>query len=201
MAYYPSKCNELFIHGLETTPRSFGFSPIDRTCVHYSAIADDRLVKLTLLVKISMPQQKGQNGISIQLSQEGNAICRLVNRYIREGALVFAKSSSGQSFIPANLGRVDEELIPQGWGVSQTKTSVENVEFCLPIQHNLAPDPNSRTIVTVSFLDVTGMKPCPKLSPNQLALRTAFGTEIILIRKEDMTSLMSCPLFVLLTLL
>ncbi|GFY25330.1 uncharacterized protein TNCV_2484501 [Trichonephila clavipes] len=33
----------------------------------------------------------------------------------------------------------------------------------------------------VSFLDVTGMKPCPDLSPNQNALRIASGTEPTLI--------------------
>ncbi|GFX18177.1 hypothetical protein TNCV_1578561 [Trichonephila clavipes] len=30
------------------------------------------------------------------------------------------EDSSGQSFIPTNLGRVDEEMIPQGRRVSQT---------------------------------------------------------------------------------
>ncbi|GFW23937.1 hypothetical protein TNCV_946211 [Trichonephila clavipes] len=37
----------------------------------------------------------------------------------------------------------------------------------------------------VSFLDVTSIKPCPDLSPNQNALRIASGTEPTLIRKED----------------
>ncbi|GFS65314.1 hypothetical protein TNCV_2451421 [Trichonephila clavipes] len=41
----------------------------------------------------------------------------------------------------------------------------------------------------VSFLDVTGIKPCPDLSPNQNALRIASGTEPTLIRKEDTTPL------------
>ncbi|GFU03563.1 hypothetical protein TNCV_2257661 [Trichonephila clavipes] len=49
----------------------------------------------------------------------------------------------------------------------------------------------------VSFLDVTGIKPCPDLSPNQNALRIASGTEPTLIRKEDMTPLISYPVFVL----
>ncbi|GFY33495.1 hypothetical protein TNCV_4538231 [Trichonephila clavipes] len=33
------------------------------------------------------------------------------------------------------------------------------------------------------FLDVTGIKPCPDLSPNQNTLRIASGTESTLIRK------------------
>ncbi|GFW17077.1 hypothetical protein TNCV_2762011 [Trichonephila clavipes] len=41
----------------------------------------------------------------------------------------------------------------------------------------------------VSFLDVTGIKPCPDLSPNQNALKIASGTEPTLIRKEDTTPL------------
>ncbi|GFX25348.1 hypothetical protein TNCV_1275081 [Trichonephila clavipes] len=51
------------------------------------------------------------------------------------------------------------------------------------------PDKNSRTTVMVSFLDVTGIKPCPDLFPNQNALRIASGTELTLIRKEDTTPL------------
>ncbi|GFS89576.1 uncharacterized protein TNCV_1810631 [Trichonephila clavipes] len=54
-----------------------------------------------------------------------------------------------------------------------------------PVQHNACPDKNSRTTVMVSFLDVTGIKPCPDLSPNQNALRIASGTEPTLIRKDD----------------
>ena len=49
----------------------------------------------------------------------------------------------------------------------------------------------------VSFHDVTGMQPCPDLSPNQLAFRIAFGTETTLICKENMTPLMQCPVCVL----
>ncbi|GFW56619.1 hypothetical protein TNCV_1863291 [Trichonephila clavipes] len=41
----------------------------------------------------------------------------------------------------------------------------------------------------VSFLDVTGIKPFPDLSPNQNALRIASGTEPTLIRKQDTTPL------------
>ncbi|GFW56859.1 uncharacterized protein TNCV_160891 [Trichonephila clavipes] len=59
------------------------------------------------------------------------------------------------------------------------------------------PDKNSRTTVMVSFLDVTGIKPCPQLSPNQNALRIASGTEPTFIGKEDTTLLISCPVFVL----
>ncbi|GFW52500.1 hypothetical protein TNCV_404281 [Trichonephila clavipes] len=49
----------------------------------------------------------------------------------------------------------------------------------------------------VSFLDVTGIKPCPDLSSNQNSLRIASSTEPTLIRKEDTTPLISCPVFVL----
>ncbi|GFT53150.1 aa_trans domain-containing protein [Trichonephila clavipes] len=57
---YAPECNKLFIHGLENSPRFFGSSPIDRTCTHYSAIADDKLFTLTSLVKTWTPQQKAQ---------------------------------------------------------------------------------------------------------------------------------------------
>ncbi|GFV28509.1 hypothetical protein TNCV_3984601 [Trichonephila clavipes] len=69
------------------------------------------------------------------------------------------------------------------------------------IQHNAFPDNSSRTTVTVSFRDVTGMKSCPDMSPNQLSQRIACGTETILIRKEDTPPLMSCPVFVFFTTL
>ncbi|GFY06255.1 uncharacterized protein TNCV_2680481 [Trichonephila clavipes] len=76
------------------------------------------------------------------------------------------------------------------------RPSVENVELSSPVQHNASPDKNSRTNVTVSFLDVTGIKPGPDLS-NQKALRIASGTEPTLIRKEDTTPLISCPVLCL----
>ncbi|GFX49630.1 uncharacterized protein TNCV_4902721 [Trichonephila clavipes] len=75
------------------------------------------------------------------------------------------------------------------------KPSVENVELSSPVQHNASPEKNSGTTITVSFLDVTGIKLDPDLSPNQNALRIAFGTEPTLIRKEDTTPLISCPVF------
>ncbi|GFW35350.1 uncharacterized protein TNCV_2611491 [Trichonephila clavipes] len=75
--------------------------------------------------------------------------------------------------------------------------SIENVELSSPVQHNASPDKNSRTTLMVSFLDVTDIKPYPDLSPNQNALRIASGTEPTLIRKEDTTPLISCPVFVL----
>ncbi|GFS59295.1 uncharacterized protein TNCV_4570961 [Trichonephila clavipes] len=77
------------------------------------------------------------------------------------------------------------------------KPSIENVELSSPVQHNASPDKNSRTTVMVSFLDVTGIKPCSDLSPNQNALRIASGTEPTLIRKKDTTPLINCPVFVL----
>ncbi|GFT03405.1 uncharacterized protein TNCV_2985681 [Trichonephila clavipes] len=78
------------------------------------------------------------------------------------------------------------------------KPSVENVEPSSPIHHNASTDKNSRSTVTVSFLDVSGIKPGPDLSPNQNALRIiASGTEPTLSRKEDITPLISCPDFVL----
>ncbi|GFV99468.1 uncharacterized protein TNCV_5078321 [Trichonephila clavipes] len=60
------------------------------------------------------------------------------------------------------------------------------------VQHNASPDKNSDHRNGV-FLDATGIKPCPDLSPNQNALRIASGTEPTLIRKEDTTPLISCP--------
>ncbi|GFW23390.1 uncharacterized protein TNCV_3804891 [Trichonephila clavipes] len=69
------------------------------------------------------------------------------------------------------------------------RPSIENEELSLPAQHNASPDKNSRTTVMVSFLDVTCIKPCPDISPNQNALRIASGTEQTLIRKEDTTPL------------
>ncbi|GFS59945.1 uncharacterized protein TNCV_3957411 [Trichonephila clavipes] len=75
------------------------------------------------------------------------------------------------------------------------RPSVENVERSSPVQHNASPDKDSRSTVTVSFLDVTGIKPGLDRSPNQNALRIASGTEPTLIRKEDTTPLISCPVF------
>ncbi|GFT97737.1 uncharacterized protein TNCV_4229251 [Trichonephila clavipes] len=69
------------------------------------------------------------------------------------------------------------------------RPSIENVELSSPVQHNASPDKNSRATVMVSFLDVTGIKPCPHLSPNQNALKITSGTESTLIRIEDMTPL------------
>ncbi|GFV04462.1 uncharacterized protein TNCV_920821 [Trichonephila clavipes] len=69
------------------------------------------------------------------------------------------------------------------------RPSIENVELSSPVQHNASPDKNSRTIVMMSFLYVTGIKQCPDLSPNQKALRIASGTEPTLIRKQDTTQL------------
>ncbi|GFU33717.1 uncharacterized protein TNCV_2047901 [Trichonephila clavipes] len=69
------------------------------------------------------------------------------------------------------------------------RPSIENVELSSAVQHNASPDKNSRTTVMVSFLDVTGIKPCPYLSPNQNSLSIASGTEPTLIRKEDPESI------------
>ncbi|GFW92387.1 uncharacterized protein TNCV_4920161 [Trichonephila clavipes] len=63
------------------------------------------------------------------------------------------------------------------------------MELSSPVQNKASPDKNSRTTVKVSFLDVTGIKPCPNLSPNYNALRIASGTEPTLIRKEYTTPL------------
>ncbi|GFX24387.1 uncharacterized protein TNCV_421881 [Trichonephila clavipes] len=73
--------------------------------------------------------------------------------------------------------------------IPDNRPSIENVELSSPVQHNASPDKNSRTTVRVSFLDVTGIKPCPDPSPNQNALRIASGTEPTLIRIEDTTPL------------
>ncbi|GFV41172.1 uncharacterized protein TNCV_1102351 [Trichonephila clavipes] len=81
--------------------------------------------------------------------------------------------------------------------IPDCRPSVKNVELSSPVQHNASPDKNSRTTVTVSFLDVTGIKSRVPISLNQKALRIASGTEPTLIRKEDTTPLISCPVFVL----
>ncbi|GFX27121.1 uncharacterized protein TNCV_440271 [Trichonephila clavipes] len=75
------------------------------------------------------------------------------------------------------------------------RPSVENVELSSPIQQNASSDKNSRATVTVSFLDVTLIKPGPDLSPNQNVLRIASSTKRTLIRKKDTTPLISCPVF------
>ncbi|GFW37524.1 hypothetical protein TNCV_861311 [Trichonephila clavipes] len=69
------------------------------------------------------------------------------------------------------------------------------------LEHNASPDDSSRTTVTVSFRVVTGMRPQPDLSPNQLALRIVCGTETTLICKEDTSPMMRCPVLRLLTAL
>ncbi|GFU61236.1 uncharacterized protein TNCV_3002851 [Trichonephila clavipes] len=69
------------------------------------------------------------------------------------------------------------------------RPSIENVDLSSPVQHNASSYKNSRTTVMVSFLDVTGIKPCPDLSLNQNTLRIASGTEPTLICKEDTTPL------------
>ncbi|GFW40061.1 uncharacterized protein TNCV_5117441 [Trichonephila clavipes] len=76
---------------------------------------------------------------------------------------------------------------------------VKNLELSPTVQHNGSADDFNKTIIAVSFHDVTGLKPCTDLSPNQLALGIVYGTEKTLIRKEDTTPLMRCPVFVLLT--
>ncbi|GFW98198.1 uncharacterized protein TNCV_2492511 [Trichonephila clavipes] len=47
------------------------------------------------------------------------------------------------------------------------RPSVENMELSSLVQHNASPEKDSRTTVTVSFLDVTGIKPGIDFSPNQ----------------------------------
>ncbi|GFV98363.1 hypothetical protein TNCV_623221 [Trichonephila clavipes] len=56
------------------------------------------------------------------------------------------------------------------------RTSVENVELSLPVQHNASSDSIPRIIVTVSLRDVTGMKPYPGLSSKKLSLRVTYGS-------------------------
>ena len=82
---------------------------------------------------------------------------------------------------------------------SGNRACVENVEVTPTVQHNVSTDDKSGTTVKVFFHDVTGIKPCPDFSPNQMASRITRGTETTLICKEDTTSLMQCPVFVLFT--
>ncbi|GFV26203.1 hypothetical protein TNCV_3150031 [Trichonephila clavipes] len=83
--------------------------------------------------------------------------------------------------------------------ISDYIASVENVEHSPVVQHSASPNDSSRTTVMISLRDVTGLQPCPDLSPNQLALGIPFSTKTTLIRKEDRILLMRCPVFVLLT--
>ncbi|GFU04115.1 uncharacterized protein TNCV_862721 [Trichonephila clavipes] len=83
--------------------------------------------------------------------------------------------------------------------ISGYRTSVENVELSPPFQHNATPNDNCWTTIVGSFRNVTGMKPCSDLSPNQLAWRIACGVETTLINEEDLTPLIRCPIFVFLT--
>ncbi|GFS55368.1 uncharacterized protein TNCV_1626741 [Trichonephila clavipes] len=82
--------------------------------------------------------------------------------------------------------------------ISSYRTSVQNVELKPPVQHNATLGDNFKIIAMISFHDVTGRKPGPDLSPNQLALRLACGSETTLNRKEPTTALI-CPVFVLLS--
>ncbi|GFY25710.1 hypothetical protein TNCV_3060421 [Trichonephila clavipes] len=69
------------------------------------------------------------------------------------------------------------------------------MELSSLVQHNISPDNNSTTIVTVSSRDITRMKPCHTLATNQLTLRMVCGTEKMLNRKEDITPLKRCLVF------
>ncbi|GFX86716.1 uncharacterized protein TNCV_1409131 [Trichonephila clavipes] len=89
---YPSEWNKLFNHELKTPPRFFGSSPIDRTCTHYSAIVGDKLVTLTSLVKMWLPQQKcvlwlpefkSVARVQQRVRTEWNVLTDLPNRLIR----------------------------------------------------------------------------------------------------------------------
>ncbi|GFU80263.1 hypothetical protein TNCV_3520401 [Trichonephila clavipes] len=71
--------------------------------------------------------------------------------------------------------------------ISGYNTSAKNMDLNSLVQHNDSSDENSRTTAMVSFCDVTGMKLRSGLSPNQLTLRIASGTETTRIRKENTT--------------
>ncbi|GFY13094.1 uncharacterized protein TNCV_666561 [Trichonephila clavipes] len=84
--------------------------------------------------------------------------------------------------------------VPLTIAIPDYRPSIENVELSSSIQHNASLDNQDQKMV--SFFDVTGIKPCPDLSANQNALRIA-SLLPNLIRQEDKTSLISCPVFVL----
>ncbi|GFT34601.1 uncharacterized protein TNCV_4125491 [Trichonephila clavipes] len=75
----------------KTLQVSFGSSPIGRTCMHYSVIADDTLVTLTSLVKMWMPQQKvlwltefkSVTRVQRRVPTECNVVTGLPNRLMR----------------------------------------------------------------------------------------------------------------------
>ncbi|GFV99204.1 uncharacterized protein TNCV_1511771 [Trichonephila clavipes] len=79
---------------MENLPRFFGSSPIDCTSAYYSAIADDKLVTLTSLVKMWTPQQKVQCVLWLKefkffmrlqrrVRTEWNVVTGLPNRLVR----------------------------------------------------------------------------------------------------------------------
>ncbi|GFU80445.1 hypothetical protein TNCV_3845291 [Trichonephila clavipes] len=62
------------------------------------------------------------------------------------------------------------------------------------------PYKSSRTLITVSFCEVNGMKPCPDIYPNEAVMRIGCDTEATTpVRKEETTTLIRCPFFDLLT--
>ncbi|GFT99573.1 hypothetical protein TNCV_114581 [Trichonephila clavipes] len=69
------------------------------------------------------------------------------------------------------LSNITSEKTPTGKdhfftiAVFGCKISVENVELNPPVQYNASLVDNSRAPVPVYFVHVTGMKPCPNVSP------------------------------------
>ncbi|GFV37520.1 uncharacterized protein TNCV_127311 [Trichonephila clavipes] len=78
LSSYPSECNKLFIHGLEAPPRVLDPIRSGRTCAHYSAIADGKLVTLISLVKMWMQQQNVQCVLWITEFKSVTRVQRLV---------------------------------------------------------------------------------------------------------------------------
>ncbi|GFY00170.1 uncharacterized protein TNCV_2835271 [Trichonephila clavipes] len=90
---HPSECNKLFIRALENPARIFGSSPISRT-MYYSAVAEDKIITLTSLVKMWMSKQMVQcvlcltelkpfTGVQWRVRTEWNIVTGLPNRLIR----------------------------------------------------------------------------------------------------------------------
>ncbi|PRD38278.1 UNVERIFIED_CONTAM: hypothetical protein NCL1_03939 [Trichonephila clavipes] len=57
--------------------------------------------------------------------------------------------------------------------ISDYRTSAENVELGPPVQYNASPVDNSRTTLTVSFRDVTGMKQNPDIYQRYLPIKVS----------------------------
>ncbi|GFV80413.1 hypothetical protein TNCV_2149471 [Trichonephila clavipes] len=116
-----------------------------------------------------------QQGASVMNSPFLHRLCRFI-----------IESSSGQSFIPTNLGRVDEEMIPQGMGYHKfiyKKVNNKGLEI-------------KKKILSIKMGDVLAKIVNPDKSSSRPSFRTLLESERIL-RKgsfEILPDRFACPL-------